>query len=555
MTRPVAAIVILSAIAAAQPLARTTDAIAPPHRLGAGSIQRRLTLQQAVELAIRSNLDVAIERTNVDDAEQAIRGARGAFDPALHWQSSAGDTNSPSPSLLQGANGILSQHAAGQTLAWQQKTPWNGLSFSAEFDADRVSSANPFVSLTPFYTTQLSLTVTQPLIRGRAIDADRAQVVIRRKNRDASVAELAARAIGVASRVEQAYWDLVAARRRVEVDLDAANLAKTQLEQNRRMIAAGTLPPVELSASEADLEARLDDLYRSTGNVTEVEDNLKTLLARDRHDDLWDDEIIPTDDGAAAQPAVPELRAAVTEALAHRPELQQIDANSAANNAARQQNADQLKPQVNLVANYSLAGLAGRIQTGNDPFTVAMNPVYQRLDALSAQAGLPPLQASSLGGLPPRIAGGLGGSVSSLFNGNYQSVTAGFTVDFTVHNRAAAANLESAAIASKRLELIRARAEQAIEAEVRDALQALDTARQRVHAANASERAAGDKLASETRLFAAGESTNFLVLTRQNEYSDARRRTVDAETALWKAISRYQAAVGTTLTARNIELQ
>jgi len=552
MFKPVSTIFLAAAMAAAQP---ATEAITAPHRLGAGATQLRLTLQQAVETAIRSNLDVAIERTNVDDASQAVRGAQGAFDPAMHWLSTAGDSNTPSASLLQGANGILSQHAAGQTLAWQQKTPWNGLTFSAEFDANRVTSANPFVSLAPFYTTQLAITVTQPLVRGRAIDADRALVVIRRKNRDASAAELEARAIEIASRVEQAYWDLVAARRRVDVDLDAANLAKTQLEQNRRMIAAGTLPQVELSASEAALQSRLDDLYRSTGDVTEVEDNLKTLLARGRQDELWDEEIIPTDDGAAAQPAVLELREATSRALAHRPELKQIGANAAANEITKQQSADQLKPQVNLVANYTLAGLAGRIQTGTDPFTAAMNPVYQRLDALSAQAGLPPVQQSTLGALPGSIAGGFGGSLSSLFNGNYQSVQAGFTLDFTVHNRIAAANLESAAIAGKRLELMRTRAEQAIEAQVRDALQALDTARQRVRAANAGERAAGDKLGSETRLFAAGESTNFLVLTRQNEYSDARRRLVDAETALWKAVSRYQAAVGSTLSGRGIEVR
>jgi len=557
MTRTTIAAIVLATAAAAQPApeAQHHDTIAAPHRLGAGSTQRRLTLQQAVEIAIRSNLDVAIERANVDDAGQAIRGARGAFDPAMHWQSTAGDSNTPAPSVLQGADGILSQHNAGQTVSWQQKTPWNGLNFSAEFDASRITSANPFVSLTPFYTTQLAFTVTQPLVRGRAIDADRALIIIRRRNRDASAAELEARAIDVAAQVERSYWDLVAARRRVDVDLDAANLAKTQFEQNRRMIAAGSLPPVELSASEAELQARLDDLYRSTGDVTEVEDNLKSLLARDRHDGLWDEEIIPTDDGAATQPGLVELSEATSQALAHRPELKQIAANAAANEVSKQQNADQLKPQINLVANYTLAGLAGRVQSGADPFTSAMAPVYQRLDALSAQAGLPPLPQATLGALPGSVSGGLGGSLSNLFNGHYQTVQAGFTLDFTVHNRTAAANLESAAIAGKRLELMRARAEQAIEAQVRDALQALDTARQRVRAANAGERAAGDKLSSETRLFAAGESTNFLVLTRQNEFLDARLRCVDAETALWKAVSRYQAALGTTLSGRGIEVE
>ena len=211
-----------------------------------------------------------------------------------------------------------------------------------------------------------------------------------------------------------------------------------------------------------------------------------------------------------------------------------------------------MKPQINLVASYSLEGLSGRIRTGADPFTAAVEPVYQRLNALSAAAGFAPLAAPSTPTLPTSIGGGLGGSFSSLFGGHYQNLEAGVTLDFSVRNRAAESNLAMAAIAGRRLQLMRARAEQAIEAQVRDALEALDTARQRLRAARAGAVAAHDKLASESRLFATGESTNFLVLTRQNDYSAARRRVVDAETSLRKAESRYQAAVGITLSARGI---
>ena len=47
-----------------------------------------------------------------------------------------------------------------------------------------------------------------------------------------------------------------------------------------------------------------------------------------------------------------------------------------------------------------------------------------------------------------------------------------------------------------------------IEAQVRNALQSIQTARQRITAAEASERAAKEKLESESRLFQTGESTN-----------------------------------------------
>ena len=45
------------------------------------------------------------------------------------------------------------------------------------------------------------------------------------------------------------------------------------------MIAVGSLAAVELSASEAELERRLDNWYASLDTITVAENNLKTLVA------------------------------------------------------------------------------------------------------------------------------------------------------------------------------------------------------------------------------------------------------------------------------------
>jgi outer membrane protein len=228
--RPIAVFLAAAAsLVAADHLAG--QGVQAPPRVGITGSQRQLTLQRAIEWAIGSNLDVAIERTNVDSAEQAIRGAHGVFDPDLRWQPLVGDSNTPTPSSLQGESGLVTQHSAGETFSWHEVTPWNGLTLDASFGHNRIGSADPFVALSAYYTSLLSFNVTQPLLRGRAIDAGRAQVIIRRKQRDASAAQLEAQAIDVGARVERAYWDLVAARRRVEVDREAADLARVQLEQ------------------------------------------------------------------------------------------------------------------------------------------------------------------------------------------------------------------------------------------------------------------------------------------------------------------------------------
>jgi outer membrane protein TolC len=134
-------------------------------------------------------------------------------------------------------------------------------------------------------------------------------------------------------------------------------------------------------------------------------------------------------------------------------------------------------------------------------------------------------------------------------------VQAGLNFEWTARNRQARANLEQSAIGARRLKLQRAQVEQAIEAQVRNAMQSLGTAQQRITAAEAGSRAASEKLASEQRLFANGESTNFLVLTRQNEYSDAKQRLLTARLDFNKAVARFEEAVGQTLSVRRLVVE
>ena len=85
------------------------------------------------------------------------------------------------------------------------------------FENDRLTSSNPFVGLNPTLTSRLLIQITQPLLRNREIDSGRAQLKIRRKQVDMSETQFELRAIDVVSRVEQAYWDLVAARQNAQV--------------------------------------------------------------------------------------------------------------------------------------------------------------------------------------------------------------------------------------------------------------------------------------------------------------------------------------------------
>ncbi|MEJ7605363.1 MAG: TolC family protein, partial [Bryobacteraceae bacterium] len=242
-------------------------------RVGISLTQRKLTLRDAVVQALQNNLEVEIERTNRDTAAQQVEAARGFFDPAFRWQPLLETRNTPTGSVLQGSGGKLTDKGFAQNFYFRERLPQWGTAFNVDFENSRQTTTNPFSSFTPLLNSRALVGISQPLVRGFRIDAQRAELRIRKKRVDLSNVDLEVRVIDVISRVEQGYWDLVAARQDVAVKEDSANLAREQLGLNQRLVESGTLARVELAAAEAELQRRLETWYSSIGTLTEVENN------------------------------------------------------------------------------------------------------------------------------------------------------------------------------------------------------------------------------------------------------------------------------------------
>ena len=524
-------------------------------RAGVRQAQVRLSLDQTIEIALKKNLEIESEKSSAAAATQALRGARGVYDPRFRWLATLDSQKTPAASVLQSTGGSVGEHLHSGNFYLGQKLPWGGASVTMGFENSRVSSTNPFLSLSPYTSSRLSFTWTQPLLRGQKIDNERAQIRIRSKQADLSEIQVELTTIEIVSRVQQAYWDLVAARQDATVKADAADWARQQLERIQHMVAAGSLAAFETSAAEAELERRRDGWYTSIQAITAAENALKLLLANSREEALWDEEIIPADEWNVRSPQISDLNSALSKALNSRPELRAIASEQQANQIDKQYQGDLVKPRLNLSATYGLVGIAGEARTGNDPLTTAVSGVYERINRLSEQQGLLPLPATSIGNIPAALLGRYHDALANVFSAQNQGFRVGLEFEFTARNHEAKAALAQSEIAERRLELLQAQAEQAIEADVRNSFQAIQTARQRIAAAEASARAAQEKLESDIRLFEVGESTNFLVLTRQNEYSDARHRLLVANLDLNKAVARVEQALGTTLEDHKIVLK
>ncbi|HEY9436083.1 MAG TPA: TolC family protein, partial [Blastocatellia bacterium] len=181
--------------------------------------------------------------------------------------------------------------------------------------------------------------------------------------------------------------------------------------------------------------------------------------------------------------------------------------------------------------------------------------LFARVNQLSALSGLPSLPAVGFGATPEALIGGYGQSLHNLLKNEFRSWRFGLNINLPLRNRTAEANLGRSLAEGKQIEAQRQKTEQSIEVEVRNALQAVETAKKRVDAAKNSRVNAELQYQSEQRKFDAGQSTNFFVLDRQNALSSARGRELRAMTDYTKAVAELQRALSTTLSSNNVAVK
>ncbi len=482
--------------------------------------QLSLTLDEAIEMALKNNNDIEASRSQVKLAEFSFKSTQAVYDPRLASESFYESATTPVASIIGGAsNGSLTQKRLFNSAGVNGFSPKFGASYSATFNSTISATNNTNATINPQYPLSFVLSYTQPLFRGRRFDLSRRNIEIAKKNLGLSDAQFRQKAIEVISDVEQSYWDLVFALRNLQVQIDAVKQAKTQLESNTRLVNKGVTAPIDIVAATAQITTFEQNVYSAQETVTRAENTLKTLMLAERTDETWKRPLTPVSSVSLDPPRI-GLEIAVVEALKNRPEIAQFETNAEINAIDQRYLKDQTKPQIDLVGTYTTQGLAGS-NTG-------------------------------LRAVPPNLEGGYFSSLGNLLQQDYPTYRVGVSISLPWKNRAAEANLGRNLVEAELIKTNRAQAEQIIEAQVRNALQALRSAESRLNSSIAARTSAEQLYDSEQRQFRGGITTFYLVLQRQTELLAARGRELQAQTDLNKAISEFQRATGTTLTANKI---
>ncbi|HVG38024.1 MAG TPA: TolC family protein, partial [Pyrinomonadaceae bacterium] len=520
------------------------------------SEQRALTIREAIELALVNNKDIEVARQNVRISEFDLRGARGAYDPRFSSLTYYERVETPASSFLSGGDdGAVRQADYTGTARLEGLTPKWGGGYRIDFSTIRLTTNNNFAALNPQYPTALTFNYTQPLWRGFSFDNNRRLIEISKRNLQLSDAQFRQRAVETITSVQRAYWDLVFALRNLQIQRDAVRDARTQLEHNRRLVEEGLLAPIDVVAADAQVSGFEQSVYSALEDVSRFENNLKNLIAENRQSPLWRVSIMPTD-RVDVQPPTVALDKALETAFANRAEIQQSDVSRAINEIDQRYYREQTKPQVDLIGSYGSSGLAGTVFLSGvlNPFTSSTAILRDRVNQLSALAGLPPVPEPPAQTLPGNLVGGIGQSFSNLFANRYNNYRVGVQISIPLRNRTAEAQLGRSLVEGQRITTQREQLEQSIQLDVRNALQSVRTAESRLRAAAAARSASEQQYASEQRRFEAGQSTLFLVLERQTSLTTARGNELRAQTDLNKATADLQRATGNALEVNRVSV-
>ena len=474
-----------------------------------------LTLADAERRAIDRNPQLAEARLEIAAADYQVALRRAAYSPLFSASILQRSQTSPSTTQLSGGQQLVATDAGSYEAGVTQPLSWGGGHITVDFSGTRTGTSNVFATYNPSFSSSATASITQPLLRGLRFDATRAQIVqagIARRIADVALRRQAATMLAT---VRRAYWELVYTVDALETALQSETLAQRQLQDNRFRVELGSVAPIDVLESEAEVASRHQAVTQAEGAWRVAQIALKEEIVSGTSDPIWESTIVPVDRPTETLRSI-NVQQAVANALSGHTDLTVARQQRESSDNDVRLLGEERKPSIDLTASYGLNGIGGT--------------------QILRQSGT--LGSEVVGTLP----GGYLDVLRSIGALDYPTWTVGLNVTLPLGTRAADAAYAGGQMARRQADIRVEALELQVAAQVTRASEQVRSAEQQIASAGVARQLAERRLEAEEARRAAGLSTTFVVLQAQRDLATARTNELRAQLDYRRALVDFDLA-------------
>jgi outer membrane protein TolC len=471
-----------------------------------------LTLQETIETVLKNNISISVQSYNSKINEQFIFEKEADFDPTVDFEFTVGEETRQSASTL--ADSKTRDLDYDWDFSVSQKFVTGG-DYELTMDNNKNQSSSSRTSLNPIYSSDLALTVTQPLLKDFGIDLNKREIYIAKNDQKISDHQFTEKVIATIAETENIYWDLVFSIEDLKVKETSLQRARDLEKQVKAQVDVGTLAELEILQAKSNVASREERLLNAQNLIDDNGDNLKSILNFSFDSEEGLKEIIPADSPVFEPGAENSLEEALKTALIHRPDLLAKKMELENRNIEAKYNENQTLPTLDLVGSLGLNGLSGDSSTKNGSYDSAL---------------------------------------SEAFSTDFRLWQFGINLSYPLGNRAAKSKLAIKRLEVAQLLLNIKDLEKTIVVEVREAHRQIKTDIKRVQATRVARKLAEEKLNAEEIKFKVGLSTSFNVLEFQEDLAEEQSNEIKAVIDYNKSLNRLNQVMARTLEAHDIKL-
>jgi outer membrane protein TolC len=248
----------------------STQPVIPP---GAPPSEVMVSIGEVREMALRNNLDLAVQLLNPSISRTVLGEEEAQFESAFTLDANYAVVDQPTASELNATEAKSLSVTPGFNIPL---LTGGTIRLAAPFN--RFETNNQFSTLNPAYESDVSATLSQPLLRGAGLWVTGQRIRVAFYSYQQTEAATKLEVIRVLADAERIYWRLYAARLELRVRQQQYNLAVALLDRTRRLAAQGQVAEVEIVRSESGVADAVEAIILADNAVRDRQRDLKRIL-------------------------------------------------------------------------------------------------------------------------------------------------------------------------------------------------------------------------------------------------------------------------------------